>query len=474
MNQAATPSLTRRTAGAIRPAVAPGSSTTTRVQNDKPATAFDALTELFLGDGCLGPGQNGRSGPDVVARVEPVAVTVPVIEALVLGHLPVLASAWVGQYARHTAQALGCPVALLRVRAGSISVDLVGGPSGKGAWDPEPLETLEGAIRDGLACAERWIVSVEATNEPRIAAMLRPGGIDTVTLLTGTDEAAVVACYRTIKSMLSDPHRDRNGDGESDDTPVRIQLGVMGAPADKAGEAGDRLAHAAEMFLGQRPTVIACVSKIGGAMNRPLYRGSDDRSLEDIVTMIRRVGGTAQAARAVPVKPQEPTPMRAAALPKPAPILSTAPTPAATAGRVGLPIPGPQDTGGAELTPRLTGHIAGLSPIRLSCPYVTRVELAKSPDGRLHLLAQTEEGVGLGGAVAHLAGAAAWAVKHADLLTAACMGLALNAASAPPVLHVFTDRAPDVRSLLDSDVHVHLLTQPKESSGSTWVCVDLN
>ena len=41
----------------------------------------------------------------------------PVLECLVLGNLPVLASAWAGQYVREIAAAAGKPVAYLRVQA---------------------------------------------------------------------------------------------------------------------------------------------------------------------------------------------------------------------------------------------------------------------------------------------------------------------------------------------------------------------
>lgn len=63
MNQATTPSTARHTIGKIHPAApggGPPTGGTSRGGSDKPVTDFDALTELFLGDGCLAPGPGGQ------------------------------------------------------------------------------------------------------------------------------------------------------------------------------------------------------------------------------------------------------------------------------------------------------------------------------------------------------------------------------------------------------------------------------
>src|SRR4051812_49587561 len=67
--------------------------------------AYDALTDLFLSEVAAAPPAHlgaklpqAEGGPRTAALSEPCPVR---IEGLILGHLPVLASAWVQQYARH-------------------------------------------------------------------------------------------------------------------------------------------------------------------------------------------------------------------------------------------------------------------------------------------------------------------------------------------------------------------------------------
>lgn len=431
---------------------------------------YDALTDLFLGDGCLAPVQGTPRAPRQTPSHEPPERAGLMIEALVLGHLPVLASAWVGQYARHVAQTGGQPVALLRVRAGSVALDLIGGEAGVGSSMREPLTSLDEAVREGAAHTGRWVLSVEATSEPRVAAMLGSGGIDTLTLLTGADEAAVVACYRTIKSLVGKAPEAGDPEGPG---PANIRLGIMGAPQDRATEAGQTLSRAAETFLGQTPKVVACVGKISGAAGRALYRGSDERSVEEIVSMVR--GMTAPIRTAPAVARREPSfPVRTAPV---QPLMAPASQSShhvPTVGRIGMPAPEPALPGAPTRGGGLTAHLPGLTPVAFCCPYATGVELAKSPEGRLHLLARPESGQGLGSAPARLAGAAAWARAHADLLMAACPGLSMKGETSTAVSHIFAEHAPAARCLLDAEIRVHLLTEVRMDGQTALVCVDLN
>jgi hypothetical protein len=471
MHQAAPGPKPRLTLGTI------GGGPTGKAPPEAPAApeeldaVYDTLTDLFLGEGCLAPAQIAVPVPSEPPAHEPKARPGPALEALVLGHLPVLASAWVGQYAKHVAQTSGQPVALLRVRAGSVALDLIGGTSGS-ASAREPLATLDEALREGAAHTDRWVLSVEATSEPRLAAMLGAAGIDTLTLLTGADEAAVVACYRTIKSLLG---KRRTGDDPDDTGAASIQLGVMGASPERAEEAGQKLSHATETFLGQRPKIVACVSKIGGSVSRPLYRGTDERAVEELVGVIRGLSWVKRAKP--PFISGEPQVVHRMPSPGPVPppprVASVAPQTTPTMGRIGIPMPESPGAGTSE-TGVLAAHVPGLAPIAFRCPYVGRVELAMSADGRMHLLARAEHGYGLGSAAAHLAGAAAWAKAHSDLLTAACPGLSLNAGAASPISHLFTDHAPEARSVLDSEIRVHLLAEARVSGNGAHICVDLN
>src|SRR5262245_60178627 len=83
---------------------------------------YDALTDLFLGEA---PAARPAPAPHPATSLAEPAPAV-CVEALVLGHLPVLASAWATQYARQRSVGLGGPVVLLKIRAGEATLDLVG------------------------------------------------------------------------------------------------------------------------------------------------------------------------------------------------------------------------------------------------------------------------------------------------------------------------------------------------------------
>ena len=118
----------------------------------RPSQPTDSLAELFLGDGPLAPARASESPSDQprprdlnAARApsmlditptapaagkgqsiapdphaEAASLPEPRIEALILGHLPVLASAWVGQFTKISVESAGGCVALLRVDRKSV------------------------------------------------------------------------------------------------------------------------------------------------------------------------------------------------------------------------------------------------------------------------------------------------------------------------------------------------------------------
>jgi hypothetical protein len=116
----------------------PGAVTDAGFKSD----AYDALQELFLGDG------SGARRGAMAASGAPAQARAVRIEGLILGHLPVLASAWATQYARHLAATMNVPVALLRLRAGEGALDVFGPSATEGA-----AETLEEAARSAAATA---------------------------------------------------------------------------------------------------------------------------------------------------------------------------------------------------------------------------------------------------------------------------------------------------------------------------------
>lgn len=450
-----------------------------------PRSVYDALTDLFLDHGALTP----ESRRPTVVPVPPDLAPKPAdgnpdrgvrIEGVVLGNLPVLASAWATQYAREVAIENRSIVAMLRARSGLFTLELVG-ENAKHAQTPgtnletPSHETLDRAILAALQ-AGTWIVC--ADSEALFGDYLEEGLLDGLTLLTGADEPAIVACYRNLKSLVTRPNADTE---RANIDPSAIRLAVMGATAQRAHDAAQRLEKAAETFLGRRPGRTVCISKIGGAAVRTLFRGSDPRSVDELIDLVRTMQpGVVQPSVVQPVfaKPELAPVSPAAIAPIPASrppssvrsIISTSNTPASVGPRA------------------LSANLPGLIQLPHRCPYAPEVELAVDAEGCLHLLHRA--GPTAAPVIVQLLTARAWAVMHAEMLRAACpslhvgttSGFALGSAAATvdsPVMHAFTDHPKDVRGLLDTDVRLHLLARasvPGSEGGAadSWVCRDLN
>lgn len=423
----------------------------TTADEAEPGAAYDALTDLFLGDPAPAAATATTAAPAAAPRAAVSPAEAPRIEGLILGHLPVLASAWVQQYARHLAASLRGPVALVKLRAGEASLEILGEPAARQRPDAE-AGSLEAAVAAAAGHVRAWLIRVDDVAEPILA---ESADLDAVTLLTGADEAAVVASYRTIKQLFRPADDEDSGPG--------VQLAIMGAGADRAGDASQKLQRAAETFLGRRVTVSSCVAKIGSGRAATLFRGPLDRSGAEILSWLipaAREPSSSPAHR----KPAGPTLALAAEFATPA--ARPAPQPAAAPAH---------GNGSAHAIasehPLLAAQIPGLTPVVARCPYTPGVELAVDSAGTLHLLAHADQ-VGPAPAVGQLLTAAAWASTHRDLL---CMALAPALAHGDrPVLHLMTRNARDVRHMGDADIRLHLLARVQAGGGAAWFCTELN
>ena len=84
-------------------------------------TTFDSLADLFLGDD---------------PHREPTHRAIET-RGLIVGHLPVLASAWVAQHARDLAAERNAPVAVVSRAGGRVTIDLHGVAGSVGCWPAE-------------------------------------------------------------------------------------------------------------------------------------------------------------------------------------------------------------------------------------------------------------------------------------------------------------------------------------------------
>lgn len=402
----------------------------------------DALADLFLSHEPvrlrLTPGEepagDGVRAPAANVEAEPRTV----IEGLILGHLPVLGAAWVAQYAKFVADAAHRPVALVRVQGGQTRVDLVL-PRGHearvssriGAGQAGEHATLRDAIEAAAAQGARWVLRVDETGEVDLAST---AGVDEVTVLTGADDPAVVATYRTIKNLTA-----RMGE----DGP-RLRLGVMGADDAKAAEAEAKVTRATGVFLSRPIETGARVAKVGACTTQVLYRGDETHGVDEIVRLVREARRRQKPARE-PVR--EPEAVSAASA---APASPDVTTPAES-----VPAPALLDA-------------LALRGLGTTCPVAPGVVLAHGSEGALHLLA--DAGASPEAGVRGLLAAAAWADAHADLLEAAHAGAIRGVREHGATLHLVTRDAKACRGLLDTGVHVHLAVR----AGGAWVVTALN
>lgn len=455
---------------------------------------YDALAELFLGaPGATTPSAAERPAPTTPAAVAHAAPPRAAangrparaeIEALVLGHLPVMSSAWASQYAAAAARYEERPIAVLRLAAGAASVEVFGESAPPQAHRDHPT-SLEQAVRLTAARTGRWIVRVDATDELAVAASPLARS---VTLLAGADEAAVVAAYRTLKALSGSPI-----DAPESAPGATLRVAIMGADDARAAVAASKLQQACAAFLDRPLEAAAPVGRIGPVRSSRVFSGHAGL---DAVAAMRVIAEAVVTSRA-PDRAAEsrPNPAAGADLANGANWVESPPSPTGgdpDASSCVQPrslkrqnngasaIEGGSDAllsdvllRAAPVTPREAGAalselMTGFTPLPVRCPYDESVELATDADGALQLLARAGDR-----AVESLVAVADWAAAHGALLALACPSLR-TAGGARPVQRLFADRAAQVRRLLDSGIRLHLVARVVVDGREGRTCIELN
>lgn len=474
-----------------------------------PQQDHDTLAELFLGDAPFAPQpmsgsdlsdgaatnadeSRGQSKPTEpgrrsVSRYDGSAVRTmspedsdasegghPIVEMVVLGHLPVRASLWVRQYACQSARKRSETVALLRTAGDSIALDLI---TGGERSEIEPIDDIADAMTVAKAAASRVIVRVDETAEPEL---LEREGVDEVTILTGADEAAVVASYRLIKSLVSTLENRLDPDA----SPV-LRVAVMGGAGEDIKAACAKIERACRAFL-ERPIEIldasgridatgtTSVCRLDGTgvadaaldalLGSAIEVGSESASesmlrlasdvdaepgVPDIVVVpgeVRGVGfGNADPVAAeIEAKPAKRAAERDEARQESDSGASDDASATATAMR---PV--------ARLGLRLPELIESLLPLETRCPKARGVWFATDSIGGLHavVMDDTED------PVASLVAARAWAMENLPLLLRAEPNLAMPSAEPDDEsgvgLHLLTRTPKRWRGVFDSEVLVY-------------------
>jgi hypothetical protein len=402
------------------------------------------------------------------------ALAGPMIEALVLGHLPVLASAWAARYVRHAAEQEGHPVGLIRLAGGQVRAELIPPPGERvsaGGQALSGVQDLHEAWRVLLHNCQRIVIHADHDHEP---ALIASPMVDEVTLLSAADEAAVVNAYRTLKTIASRTQGEIAGSGAS------LRVAVMGAPEPRAKYVWSRLEEAAESFLGRPLRCAGLISQIGGGSpGRVLFVGPCDGTAAEVVGRLTTIPARNEARPAV------------TAPAKPAPILhdeaeddeqawapQVAEPPASRRVHERSRAVAAEPACASHRPESLARLLEGLTPIKARCPKAPEVELALDAQGGLHALAVIDDAAAQPGTERHalvsLTVAAAWAQQHREVLQLTLGADSPEIAQAPARQHLFTPRPADVRGLLESDVRVHLLATVPPRATAGWLTTALN
>jgi len=301
---------------------------------DRPRDPFDDLADLFLtpeedGDFSEAPGAAGER-PEAAT---PAPDTLPPIAVAVAGHLPVSAGLWLSQLADRLARDHG-PTGLVRFVAGQVHIEVFRAGTGHDVGDPLDLHE---ALHAATTLAERWIVVPESSVSS--GDVLRAAG-DGLMLLTGADEAAVVAAYRLLKDLAEESM-------VAGRPMPPISVGVLGAGDVAVASAMMKLHRTADAFLSVDLPLAITMPRMEPLESSLRFMLPAPRTVafEDVPALLRRLvaeRGRASGAAGIAASPN----------PEPA-------DPIDEAGSAAWPFASPPEAGGEHAGPPVGGEAHG-------------------------------------------------------------------------------------------------------------------
>lgn len=441
--------------------------------------------------------------------------TIAVAEAVVMGNLPGMAGPWLTQYGQLLAQQDGA-VAILHVDTDTIDLEVIeptqhdtkgGGDAFSGPSLRVPPGGFAGrdliAVLDQLCHARGMPVRTVLLHlDPTPEALPRLLDLDYWTLLSGADDAAIVAGYRLLKRLL-----------ESDDRVARAHVGLMVVGSDKdAGQhAAAKLRSAVANFLHTPIELIGYQQKMIPARCRTLgtFAGLDalwprltewlskleapqidpavaaDPVVSSLETSAPRVAEPAAkqpaaATRSALPPLDEPVRVEAQTQTEPEP---QAPPETSSTWELTAEPDEPEEVnlfGLIDSDARAAASIPGGLALEARCPSQPHTQLALDSMGRLHLLHRHDSAEGdpptPKEAIVELVAVRDWARQHRQLLQLTERGRRFDPDS-DPVLHLFTDRADlsvNLVSRLGDLLKLHLLRDVAVGDERTFFCTPLS
>ena len=400
----------------------------------------------------------------------------PELVTLLLGHLPIRAGLW-----RLPAARLLLPEASRIVVAREDEQELVVECIGDG-FDPVATNLIPSCC----AC----VMVPPSGASPELVADL---DADRLAIITGGDQAAVVAAYALIKG-LSVP------------LEVPVELIIVGQEEGEAAATAERLADAVVRHLGRVVDYRGVISAIGADTGLTQSRMLP-RPMDGLLTIAREARGgvspdhqpdsearhrVVNAAGQDSSLPEHVSPEFEAdsiAVPmrdservvlEPLPVASqdqippvTAPiNPEAQVQRSPLetmdrdkPFRGVEGSREPQQAMSLCDHLPGLSVLGFRCPDHDSAEFALDETGALHLVVSASDSGGIPAIIG-------WTLRHWSLLGEVISGL--PGQSVEPMVHVLSQDAQLLIGLRDTPWQTHLLVPVAQAGPQGLACVPLS
>jgi hypothetical protein len=343
----------------------------------------------------------------------------------------------------------------------------LGGPS-ETAGQPLP-ERLEDAIAVLSNTTTRWVMAPPAGPDLLRELATPP---DAVTLVTGVDQAAIVAAYQMLKSIAGTLEASCH-------PPLLIEIAVVGTAGEDAAAALQRLQDTAMEQLDlivhggpcvpQIDAVVSCSRS--GAWRIPnahinelmaMLHGGSDLDVSDAEKIVA-TDPPAEPAVVIPA-----TPIIAAESTQRRDTVFAVVEEGVEMGRVEEDAvrtaePSGSSPEGEASAGQLAMHVPGLDPMSLACPDAPDVQWGRGSDGTLHVLAWHEQ-------FRQITIARTWAQRNRSLVEQATSCRIDERLMA----HLFTDVPLDVADLHTTDVALHVLSPVHVGGQVGWYSAPLN
>jgi hypothetical protein len=194
---------------------------------------------------------------------------------LLVGHLPVMSGLWLSQYADREAREHG-PVCLVRVFADSVQIEVFRAGSRRPSIHPQAK--YDEALRAIAPIVSQWLIV------PRHAEPVDiPQGTDEVVVLTGADQAAIVAAYRLVKG--ANDAADRIGTARPS-----LSVAVLGADSAETAHVAARIGEVAGASLSIQVPVRGGLQRVAPAESS--FRGTFDDPAPSLLRICEIIAGT--------------------------------------------------------------------------------------------------------------------------------------------------------------------------------------